>query len=1091
MTIAPKDFMARVVAWPGPSDPGYVNFHWFGPLRPGEKHRLLKGTPVRDLDKFVNIINYAHANDGVYRDCYFTTAVQRDFKTVKTKTGKEMVVAGRTSPILLKTLWFDVDVKAEGNHYRSKDEALDAIEKFCKDTGWPMPTAGVDSGGGIQVYWINKTALPLNEWRAYAHALWVHAQSYGLLADPITEDPNRVLRLPGTWNNKYVPPQLAHVRWLLDNDLDFAADLGTFLAKAPALAPAPTGNEAADLIVDPSAFQRPAWGQHLRPTSIPAGMVPSYDPLDPTQLFKQCGHYRHELLTEGQGTEQGLWMQTVLGLTFVKNGRAIAHGVSKGYATYTPEETDAMFDRKAGEGLGWPSCQTFSRFGSKPCEKCPLRGKIKSPLNLCLPKPTSPPPGSPGGPGPSPGPAPAVDLGLPPNCYIDTQTGLLTMHVAEIPAKGDELPKESTLEIFTAAVTDVFLVGAPDGGLAFEIGMEQGVSRVIHVPARVFHTRAKLLDHLAANEAFVNPAAHGVMVKFMTDWITSLRRMGRQPTNPRAFGWHIDHKAAPDHPFHHDGFAYGGTIFRTNGEILKAYNLDAELRLHYKPEGDPKYWRELHEIVTSQNTPSQEVVQAIAFASPLMCYAGTSNCSVIIKSPKGGHAYKTTNIKIACAVWANHRYARAASLSTVKGAINKLQKLGNIPYCFDEVNEAEMVERVRQGMNVVAEGVPPDAMLKDGITKRDKHGWDVLVGVGTNISFRDESAAVFNFSDAQLLRMFEIDMPVLQDTVDGLKMDHLLFALESNYGHVGVEYAQLLARRAPLIQADIDAMDALFRAKVGGAGRDERYWVAACVSMLQGATYANMIGCKFHIDQMMEFLAHHFLEQRTFTKEANVVAETKEYVQANIDLYLNDTAPITMWTENRKMHGKDPEVLYLEVPRRISQNNEVPYNHFVTRERLLLIQIPRLKEWGVEHGINGNSLVRGAIQHLKATKERLTIGGGTQHLAGKGARASTLVIRIADDPDAPFVEMLWRYTKDKDKPAMLRDLIPPGQPETDDAPSGTPSGSVVPLPLRTPGPSVAHQQAVHASIEAHKAAVAAARGLAGQTPQGTDPRGNE
>ena len=82
-------------------------------------------------------------------------------------------------------------------------------------------------------------------------------------------------------------------------------------------------------------------------------------------------------------------MQTALATTFMEHGREVFHGLSKGDVRYDPATVDAMFDRKLAEreekDFGWPSCQKFEEYGSTQCATCPLKGTIRSPLNLPLP----------------------------------------------------------------------------------------------------------------------------------------------------------------------------------------------------------------------------------------------------------------------------------------------------------------------------------------------------------------------------------------------------------------------------------------------------------------------------------------------------------------------------------------------------------------------------------------------------------------------------------------------------------------------------------------------------------------------------------
>ena len=79
-------------------------------------------------------------------------------------------------------------------------------------------------------------------------------------------------------------------------------------------------------------------------------------------------------------------MMTGLACTFMKDGRALFHKLSKGHPDYNDANVDAMYDRKEDEretiGLRWPSCQAFRDQGAKQCATCTHWGHIKGPLNL-------------------------------------------------------------------------------------------------------------------------------------------------------------------------------------------------------------------------------------------------------------------------------------------------------------------------------------------------------------------------------------------------------------------------------------------------------------------------------------------------------------------------------------------------------------------------------------------------------------------------------------------------------------------------------------------------------------------------------------
>lgn len=109
--------------------------------------------------------------------------------------------------------------------------------------------------------------------------------------------------------------------------------------------------------------------------------------LDPRPIFTKCGFYRGALCNGGADYDNALWMYSILGATFMENGDDIAHKISCGHSTYSPADTQAMFDRKMAERAdgrvgGYPQCATIAGAGCKPCATCPLLGKVKSPLNI-------------------------------------------------------------------------------------------------------------------------------------------------------------------------------------------------------------------------------------------------------------------------------------------------------------------------------------------------------------------------------------------------------------------------------------------------------------------------------------------------------------------------------------------------------------------------------------------------------------------------------------------------------------------------------------------------------------------------------------
>jgi hypothetical protein len=385
-------FMANVVAWPGGRDPGYVNLHYSMPNLRDPSKGLLKGMgwPFTDITKFVERAAWVNTT-AQFKDVWFCTSLQSTFGH-NTK-GKPKAIRLAANALKQKSIWIDCDVKAgDPKHYATEEDALKAILLFAKTVGLPTPSAIVRSGGGLHIYWISKEALSPAEWLPYASGLKQLLLANNVLCDSaLTTDIARLLRVPGTLNHKpeYVPPREVTLAPLPLVMYDFAKLDFLKQFAAPMAQPAAAQHSIFADGVTAASFGKPNpfFAHLMSEPGLDAGIDKAGDKLlDPRPIFKDCGFYRDAFAKGGKDHKQDLWMYAILGTTFMENGRAYAHEISKEHTTYTPAETDALYDRKVAErrdrGLGYPQCSTIQGAGGKSCATCPHLKNGKSPLNL-------------------------------------------------------------------------------------------------------------------------------------------------------------------------------------------------------------------------------------------------------------------------------------------------------------------------------------------------------------------------------------------------------------------------------------------------------------------------------------------------------------------------------------------------------------------------------------------------------------------------------------------------------------------------------------------------------------------------------------
>ncbi len=384
-------FMAHVVPWPAsPQDAGYINLHYSSTDRK-DPTKLYKGGgwPFRSVESFVSRAKWIPTTNA-FKDAWFCMSLQSHVKPNARNPAKPKAERKAANALAVKALWIDADVGPKEGEYATLQDAIKALILFREKHKLPMYSALVASGGGLHAYWISKTELTVKEWAPYAEGLRNLMLADKLVKDAnITTDVSRLLRVPGTFNHKTNPPKPVTLLELPLAMYDFAEKLSFLPTLAPVVSTIKASVDEYSPFhpdADMASFKRPPILAPIPGESLGAVEQAEAPLLDIQPIFKQCGFYREALRNGGAHYDNALWMYSILGTTFMQNGNAVAHEISKGHATYTPAETDAMFDRKVDErhdrGLGYPQCSTIQGAGCKSCATCPLLIKGKSPLNI-------------------------------------------------------------------------------------------------------------------------------------------------------------------------------------------------------------------------------------------------------------------------------------------------------------------------------------------------------------------------------------------------------------------------------------------------------------------------------------------------------------------------------------------------------------------------------------------------------------------------------------------------------------------------------------------------------------------------------------
>lgn len=380
--IAPTlaEFMLQVVPWPV-DQIGYVNLHYsITSPRDHTAKNIVTGKPYQSLDKYVGFVQWALTTTSI-KDMWFCTSLQAHAGKNSKGGAKAMRMAG--SALSLKAVWIDIDVRPEdtsGQHYTSMDEAHAAFDAFRIKARLPEPSAVIHTGGGLHIYWINDALLTAAEWKPYAHGLKALMIREELKADyGLTTDNCRLLRVPGTFNHKYDPPRPVELLPVPLKLYSFANDLHFLTTHAPAVV---TSKAAVDY--GGNFTLHPAFKGVLSP-SLAEGLRDN-TPIPALPVMRGCKFLGGAFTTGGKSYDNPQWLLTTLAATFFEDGETYAHSMADRHPGYTPESTKALYERKlmdrSQRDLGYPSCATIEGTGFAGCVTCPLKGRVKSPLNI-------------------------------------------------------------------------------------------------------------------------------------------------------------------------------------------------------------------------------------------------------------------------------------------------------------------------------------------------------------------------------------------------------------------------------------------------------------------------------------------------------------------------------------------------------------------------------------------------------------------------------------------------------------------------------------------------------------------------------------
>lgn len=886
-----KQFLSRVQDVPGLNGPGYLGVftHLKNTPKPGEPVKnggkdFVVGWPCKTIDEQISKAQFIHSSP-IFFDVWYCTSRQSEMGI--NGRGKPKAVRVAKNAMSLKAIWVDVDVKADkpDKNYTTLTDALDAVGSFVKAVGLPPPSALVNSGGGLHVYWISDKPLTPAEWEPYAQGLKALLLREGVKCDAgITTDEARILRVPGTLNHKYNPPKPV-VLMSLGQDYNFDQDF-LFLSQIAPVRPVAAQPVHIDVTEPGSVFDAPdpAFAA-LNPMEQLNHKDPHLVAFEPVE--EKCPFYADAIATGGKDHDNNLWNVAVLGTVFMENGNAIAHRISQGHPGYTPDSTQALYDRKLADRsngtVGYPSCAAFEGAGSKSCATCPLKPQGKSPLNIrpdrvagftATVMPQS---------------AAAIALNLPAGYELDKNR---IINQVEIKKDKFGVEQPTWYPLFWCEIDDAWVQKDPEM-LHLHVSTDKGnwswtaiaPSDFVGAGADKMLVKAKIMfrsEHKARVETF--------LMAFMAKM-----KAAAEAQAAVGFGWYRPHGAI-------EGFAYATRIFRPDGTNIPAGTIDHKIQKNFMPIGTEQGWFDAWNYIRMQHRPDLELQVVASFAGPLMAMSGQNGAMLSVMGERGSG--KTYAMELGCAVWGHPTKTRESENSTDKSVEHRLASTANLPAFWDEVTEEAVQAKVFKLTNITTAG-SQGSRLTSSRDQTERGSWSTLVVINGNALFKEYIIKKQRAHGAMLNRVLEVwvprftpGRPPVGQISDPSIPDRARQRLEYNFGHVGLAYAKLLAMNHAKIETMMASTGAMLSAKFN-ITKEERMWLACCSALLVAADLANQLPTPVGIDTngLMDLIARMLRENRDQRANAQVDAGAPEYGEDYLVQFLKERTMATIWTK--------------------------------------------------------------------------------------------------------------------------------------------------------------------------------------------------
>lgn len=858
-----------------------------------------------------------------------------------------------------RCLWADLDIAKAGCRYQTREEALQTLVQFSKDTGL-KPSIIVSSGKGLHVYWVLNKDVNSAEWKQLAGNFLQLCTEHNLDVDRSrARDISSVLRIPGTIHQK----SGTTVSVLLNTGKTYDPEAFGNIA-VPVSAPAPVRKKAP--VPDD-----------------PFGMGPEEPVYDGVEIARNC----NQIMTMGSQSYPN-WFAAMSVLRRCKNGLAVAKVLSSACPEkYNEADTEKRFyeaypDRPA-------RCDVFRVNNPDGCKGCKYAAVLNSPASLHrilhsrqaeISKPVVPPQND-------------SHITIP---DWDKDCGYTALNDADDHSHFSVLddgihwypfdPKEKIIEdvrIFQSRLyyirSEVYIDDAerPHRMHVFRVERPSGWCETVHFDCDKDSGQNVNKWFLNAGIAPLTPRCDTrVMNMLINAYLSKVETDPKERISYDHLGW--QDITDPVSKEKHKGFVTGAGAVMSTGLHPVAFGGIARTSIPQMcgHAGTVEKWSFVPKMYRALDQKLGQLAMCFSFAAPLMEIGGgdANNCMLSIWSSETGCG-KSQLLKSCASVWGNPKEMFFSKDESITARCRRMSVLNNLPACMDEVTDLTD-EDLSNLAFVISSGKEKNKLRASGAEFIRTGRWATCTFLTANKSVKECLARYHTDTSATLQRIMEYrcnfsryDNPKIREFIQ--KCAKLY---DENYGIAGPEFLIKLFQYPERLVSLRNYVEDWGRRN--GFYQEERFMSNALAIALKAGRWAVEFGLlDYDMDALEKWVLRDFVP---YNRKATCKAETKWAVAFGDVIQDMSRSTLVVSGANRLPNEPDPGNLVMpDKYVKYRPSNGVILSRYEIRNRVLYISSKAVKEWCQKNNASPGTVLEALrVDGFHIKEERINLGKG-------------------------------------------------------------------------------------------------------------------